>query len=124
MVHVMHLYDNYFQKVKYSKKKYEIRLFDEKRKKIKTGDTIIFINSSSPKESIKVKVCNIKVFSSFHELFYQVPLDQLGFDDLTIEEALVQINRIYSSDKVNIYGIVLIEIIPIQLLNQKETTVI
>lgn len=41
-MHLMKLQEKYFDYIKYGTKQYEVRLNDEKRKKIKKGDLIEF----------------------------------------------------------------------------------
>ena len=44
MKHQMGLYDKYFDSIKKDTKEIEVRLNDEKRRKIKVGDMIEFVN--------------------------------------------------------------------------------
>lgn len=44
MIHEMKLNDNAFNNIKKGLKKFELRLYDDKRKNINIGDTIIFHN--------------------------------------------------------------------------------
>lgn len=53
--HVMKLEEEYFNYIKNGTKRIEIRLFDEKRRKIKIGDKIIFYKLPDMKEKIEVK---------------------------------------------------------------------
>lgn len=52
----MRLHSEPFDKIKFGKKKTEIRLNDAKRKKIRVGDSIIFSKRPDLKEKIKVKI--------------------------------------------------------------------
>ncbi len=54
--HRMHLYKEPFEMIKSGKKKIEIRLNDEKRQKLKIGDTIVFSKLPDCKDKIEVKV--------------------------------------------------------------------
>jgi len=66
MIHTWHLQDPHFNNVKTGKKIYETRVYDEKRKKIKLGDTIIFEHDDKKDEpSFKTIVVEIKIFKSF-----------------------------------------------------------
>src|SRR5699024_11970861 len=63
----MHLNNEPFQLMKNGIKTIEIRLNDEKRQDIKSGDCIIFENLES-KETLKVIVIETVVFTSFQSL--------------------------------------------------------
>ena len=72
----MKLNHNAFEGIRTSKKKYEIRLFDEKRKRIKIGDTIVFSKLPELKETVEVEVTDIINAKSFEKLFHKVtPID-------------------------------------------------
>lgn len=45
MIHNMKLHSTPFEMIKSGKKTFELRLYDEKRQKIKVGDEIIFTNT-------------------------------------------------------------------------------
>ena len=79
MVHKMRLVSFAFNKVKSGEKDIEIRVNDEKRKKIKIGDMIIFEHIESHEE-IKVQVVNLYKFDSFKELFSHFDNKRLGLN--------------------------------------------
>ncbi|USK71724.1 ASCH domain-containing protein [Peribacillus asahii] len=110
MIHEMSLYDKYYEKVKENKKTYEVRLYDEKRRKINIGDTIVFRRYSCPSEVLRVKVRNIIIFPSFDKLYKFVPLKLAGFENDSVEDAMKQIYGIYSKDQEEKWGVILIEI--------------
>jgi ASC-1-like (ASCH) protein len=114
MFHKMKLYADYFELVKLNKKKYEIRLNDDKRKNILVGDIIKFSNFSLPKETIFVKVKRIQYYSSFANLFNHVPLKLIGFPEKSIDEVFKKIYSIYSKEDERKFGVILMEIETIQ----------
>ncbi|TGV01507.1 ASCH domain-containing protein, partial [Mesorhizobium sp. M8A.F.Ca.ET.173.01.1.1] len=63
----MHLNNEPFQLMKNEVKTIEIRLNDEKRQEIKSGDYIVFQNLMN-EETLTVQVKEIVVFSSFQSL--------------------------------------------------------
>ena len=73
MTHSMQLQPAPFEMIRNGTKTIELRLFDEKRKKIRTGDAISFTNTAS-KEILTVKVLDLYVFDSFETLYSQIPL--------------------------------------------------
>lgn len=72
MKHEMKLNPNAFEGVRNHKQKYESRLFDEKRRRIKIGDTIVFSKLPELKETVEVKVIDIINAKNFEELFHKV----------------------------------------------------
>ncbi len=79
MIHQMKLRDNPFQRIKSGKKTIEIRLYDEKRRKIKENDYIEFTNLEDG-EVIIVKVIKLHLFKTFKELFEKFDNSYLGHD--------------------------------------------
>lgn len=106
MKHIMKLNDNFFNDTKQGLKKVEFRLNDEKRKKIKIGDTIVFVNRSNMNEFINKKVSNIIYDTNFENLIHRY--DKNFFKSSPIE-LINTLNNIYSSDKINLYGVIAIE---------------
>ena len=58
MEYTMHVEDEIFKSIKDGKKTIEMRLFDEKRKQFKTGDTIIFKNRKND-NTVRCKINNL-----------------------------------------------------------------
>lgn len=75
-IFTMHLDDEPFAKIKNNQKTIELRLYDEKRKNIKLGDFISFID---PNENIiNVKVIGLYIFPSFADLLQRLPHSKVG----------------------------------------------
>jgi ASC-1-like (ASCH) protein len=66
--HSMRLHQDPFEKIKSGTKKVEIRLLDQKRKRIKLGDIIIFSKRPDIIETIEIKVVSLKKYSNYNEL--------------------------------------------------------
>ena len=64
MTHFMQLQPSPFEMIRNGTKTIELRLYDEKRRKIRIGDTISFTNTES-KEVLNVTVLELSVFDSF-----------------------------------------------------------
>ncbi len=60
MNHEMHLEKDPFNKIMNGEKKIEYRVNDEKRRKMKIGDTITFYLRPEEKEFIKTKIMDLK----------------------------------------------------------------
>ena len=65
----MKLQSEPFEKIASGKKKVEMRLFDEKRKKLNVGDKIIFSEQGKEENKLRVKITKLNKFSSFNELY-------------------------------------------------------
>ncbi len=76
--HLMNLNKNPFELIKKGLKKVEMRLYDDKRRQIKSNDYIEFTNLESG-EKLLVKVVDIKVFESFEMLYNNYDKTLLGY---------------------------------------------
>lgn len=104
----MHLDKEAFEKVKNGKKTVEMRLYDDKRRELKVGDTITFI-SRNKNEEIKCEVVNLLTFNNFEELYNKIPKEKLGYEEEDIASP-ADMNLYYSGDRQRKYGVVGIEI--------------
>lgn len=108
MTHNMKLNEIPFAKIKNKTKTIELRLYDEKRRKIKVGDSICF-NSKTDKLIATVKALHI--FCSFEELYSALPLDKCGYSNEEIATASPDdMLQYYSKEQIKKYGVVGIEI--------------
>ena len=111
MIHYMHLQDSPFQKISLGEKTIELRLFDEKRKLITTGDLIVFSNLSNPDRTITAEVKGLYVFSSFEELYASLPLDRCGYSPDEVKTASPKdMEHYYSAEEQKLHGVVVIDI--------------
>lgn len=110
MKHTMGLYGEYFNEIKDGKKKVEIRLDDEKRRRIKVGDTIEFIKVPVQDETFLVKVVGIETYATFRELYEHVPFKNIGCEGWTMEEMLSATYEIYTIDQEKKWGAMAIKI--------------
>ena len=110
MTHSMQLQPSPFEMVRDGTKTIELRLYDEKRKKIRIGDTIVFTNTAS-KEVLKVKVLELFVFDSFEALYSRLPLAECGYTKEDIGTASPDdMNAYYPKEMQQQYGVVGIKI--------------
>lgn len=109
--HVMNLTPAPMQEIRTGNKTIELRLNDEKRKQISVGDTIKFINTEDSNDTLRVKVVDLFLFSSFAELYDNLPLLNCGYNEDNINTASTEdMEMYYSREKQNKYGVVGIEI--------------
>lgn len=109
--HVMNLTPAPMQEIRTGNKTIELRLNDEKRKQISVGGTIKFINTEDSNDTLRVKVVDLFLFSSFAELYDNLPLLNCGYNEDNINTASPEdMEMYYSREKQNKYGVVGIEI--------------
>ena len=109
--HVMNLTPLPMPQIRDGRKTIELRLYDEKRKLISVGDTIKFINTEDSNDTLSVTVTNLFVFTSFGELYMHLPLLKCGYNDENINVASPDdMDRYYSKEKQNKYGVIGIEV--------------
>ena len=110
MTHAMQLQPAPFEMIRNGTKTIELRLFDEKRKKIRIGDTISFTNTVS-KEVLNVKVLALSVFDSFETLYSRLPLLECGYTEDDVDTASPDdMNAYYPKKLQQKYGVVGIRI--------------
>ena len=110
MIYYMKLNPTPFEMIKSGKKTFELRLYDEKRQKIKVGDEIIFTNTVNG-EMLSRTVKGIHIFESFHELYKSLPLLKCGYTEDDIDSASpLDMEKYYSIDEQKNFGVVGIEL--------------
>lgn len=108
MEHNLTLYDAPFKLIKSGLKTIEMRLNDDKRKRIKVNDTIVFENIIS-KEKISVVVTSKKSFKSFEDLYAYYPKEKLGYspnEEANPKDMLIY----YKNENILRFGTVAIQI--------------
>lgn len=106
-----------FEMIKSGQKTIELRLFDEKRQQIKSGDMIVFTNTTTG-EMLNTTVVKLHLFNCFEELYKSLPLLECGYTTQNIDSAKPSdMEQYYSVEEQKKYGVVGIEII----LNDKVT---
>lgn len=108
MLHQMTLYNGPFQAIQKGYKTVEMRLYDDKRKKLCINDEIVFTNLDT-KETMKVKVKAIKVYRDFKELYENYSPLVLGYtkdEKASFEDMYFY----YPKEKIEAYGVCAIEI--------------
>jgi len=70
-----------FDMIKQGKKIIEVRLFDEKRREIKIGDTIEFRRESEQIETVKTEVVGLLNYKTFADLIKDFPASYFGHPD-------------------------------------------
>ena len=103
---IMKLDTEFFDQVKSGKKIYEIRLYDEKRRGIGIGDSIIFKKRPDLIDGVIVKVVDVMKFESFEEMARTLSLSSVGFDNMTAPQVAKFYHTIYTKEDEKKYGVV------------------
>ncbi|MBQ7740106.1 MAG: ASCH domain-containing protein [Eubacterium sp.] len=104
----MKLNDAPFEMIKNGTKSIELRLYDEKRRKINIGDTICFKRKAG---TIKAIVKALHIFRNFDELYAALPLDKCGYNaDELATASPNDMLEYYSKEQIEKYGVVGIEV--------------
>ena len=110
MEHEMKLQPKYYNFILNGTKRIEIRLFDEKRQRIKTGDTITFFKKPKLNESFEVKVTELLKYDSLEDMFKDFDISILSDKLETKEELLSVLEQFYTKAKQEKYGVLGIRI--------------
>ena len=105
----VHLHPEVFDIVLNKDKDVEIRVNDEKRRKLNVGDTLVFLNRGNEEEQIRATITNLVYFNNFLEVVDNYPMKRIYLDEYTKEDFVNLISRFYSEEEVNKYGVVAIE---------------
>jgi len=109
-MHQMKLNPEPFRQIQSGQKTIELRLFDEKRRGIKIGDTIVFTNAETA-ETLTATVVNLHRFESFEALYKALPLLKCGYTSENVSVASPKdMNKYYSEEQQKKHGVLGIEI--------------
>ena len=110
-LHRMHLDPDAFSKIDAGEKTIELRLYDEKRRRILAGDVIRFESTDDETDVLYAQVEGLRFFPSFEELYAALPLTDCGY---TAKEAKTasprDMDRYYSPEEQRTWGVVGIEL--------------
>lgn len=108
--HRMRLAYDPFDRIDRGEKTIELRLYDEKRRRIRPGDAIRF-ECPEDEDVLYVRVNALRVFPSFAELYENLPLTACGYREEELPSASPEdMRRYYSEEDEKRYGVVGIEI--------------
>lgn len=107
-MHKMSVKEKYYNLLKSGRKTIELRLLDDKRRKIKIGDEIEFSNVSNTNETFLAQVINLHKAPDFETLCFKIDVQQAGF--LSEVELLKSLGEFYSIQQQKEFGVVGIEV--------------
>lgn len=108
MIHEMKLNKEPFISIRNGTKTIELRLNDEKRKKLKIGDKIEFTNIVT-NEKIMTEIIQLHKYSNFKELYQNFDKKLLGYKD-DEKYDYKDMNAYYKEEEQEKYGVLGIEI--------------
>ncbi len=110
MIHQMKLQPKYYNYMKDGSKRIEIRLNDEKRKRIHVGDKIVFFKEPDLEESLKTEVVGLVQYSNIQELVEDYNISLLADKSEKKEDLLSELKKFYPEEKQEKYGVLSIKI--------------
>ena len=109
-VHQMRLNRQPFDMIKSGLKTIELRLYDEKRRRVKTGDRIVFTDNATG-ETLDAEVVGLHRFDTFEQLYKSLPLLKCGYTPDNVDGAKsTDMEQYYSAEEMKKYGVVGIEL--------------
>ena len=111
MIHYMNLHNRPFVAIQNGIKTIELRLYDEKRRRIAVGDTLVFTCSDDTSQTCAAVVKDLHIFPDFVALYAALPLERCGYlpEELAIASP-ADMNVYYSAERQSKYGVVGIEL--------------
>lgn len=105
---IVHLHSDVFEIVKKGIKDIEVRVNDEKRRKLNVGDSLVFLKRPLEDEMIKLKVKSLEYYDNFKELVNHYDMKRIYLEGYTKEMYLKEMERFYTEDEQKKYGVVAI----------------
>ena len=106
MTHIMRLNPLPFKMIASGEKTIELRLNDEKRRKLNRKDLITFVNTEDSIKTITAEVIDIYKYKSFKELYADLPLLKCGYTKEDISNAKPEdMIEYYSEEQQKKYGV-------------------
>lgn len=111
MQHIMRLNPLPFKMIASGEKTIELRLNDEKRRKLNRKDLITFVNTEDSFKTITAEVIDIYKYKSFKKLYADLPLLKCGYTKEDVKTASPEdMLAYYSAKQQEKYGVLGIEI--------------
>lgn len=105
---IVHLHPKVFEIVKQGTKTVEVRVNDEKRRKLHVGDTLVFLKRPLEDEKIIKKVKKLEYYSNLQELVEHYDMKQIYLEQYTKEMYLQEMEQFYTQEEQDKYGVVAI----------------
>ena len=104
----MSLHPEYYEMVRSGEKDIELRLYDEKRRRMRNGDMLLIYNAQNRNDYIRAKIVCLHIAKSFADLATKISMPRTGFASLNA--LMSAIEKFYDTEMESKYGIVGIEL--------------
>ena len=104
----MSLRPEYYEMVRSGEKDIELRLYDEKRRRMRNGDTVLIYNAQNRNDYIRAKIVRLHIARSFADLATKISMPRTGFASLNALMSVV--SKFHDAEMESKYGIVGIEL--------------
>ena len=105
----IHLDEDIFEVVKNETKTVEVRVNDEKRRKLQVGDKITFLKRPDDIEKIDAVIERLSYYDNFKSLVDNYNIEEIYIKGYTKEYFFFFLKRFYSDEEVEKYGVVAIK---------------
>lgn len=106
----MSLRPEYYEMVKSGEKDIELRLYDDKRRKMRNNDIVLIYNAQNPSDYNRYRVVRLHIAASFADLSTKISMSRTGFASLN--SLMNAVSKFYNEEMESKYGIVGIELEP------------
>jgi ASC-1-like (ASCH) protein len=110
MQHTMKLNEKPFSRIQQGFKTFELRLYDEKRRKINLGEEIIFVHLEDPQRTLSTIVTGLLVYPDFESLILDTPASWLGYSEADKSWLVTSMREYYRPEDEHHYGVLGIRI--------------
>ncbi|WP_373867236.1 ASCH domain-containing protein [Virgibacillus salexigens] len=110
VIHKMGLFEIPFNSIKLGRKIVEVRLYDEKRRKLNIGDKIEFVQIHDKNDAVTVKVTGLRNYNTFKEMYEDIPPRDLDTVGESVEEMVENTYKIYTPEKEKEWGTLAISV--------------
>ena len=129
MIYEMKLDAVSFENIVSGRKTVELRLFDSMQKQFNIGDKIVFEALGNKEKRSAVVIKSLHRYATFEDLFMDIPFEKCGIANTNSpHDAATKMNKYYTEEKIQNYGVLGIEIklidlekVLIDIGKQKET---
>ena len=97
-----------FSIIKNGVKDVEIRLYDDKRKKLKVGDKIVFYKRPEEIEKIECTITKLEKYNSFSDVVDNIDMERIYLEGTSKEDYIKLMRRFYSEDEEKNLGVLAI----------------
>lgn len=104
MIHQMKLYEEPFNSIKIGRKTVEVRLNDDKRRRLKVGDWIEFTKVPPDTDRLKVEIIALSVYPTFKDMYTTIPAQAFDMENVSLEEMIEQTYAIYTPAQESQWG--------------------